>query len=431
MTRFKLPKVKDRPTLVVSDKNGKIYDIPSLEACGMEGGRFFRLSPHELIKIPYGSEFFMLPGRVPIGYDSDERSFVTLEDHLAVAAFASPGYTITYNSAYREIGSPDILPLFSYGAVAFYKGEFYIAAVRVDREPRQDLRLMDIRFVRRNVKRYRKLFPLNRLIRHLEGCALEYGCPAAKNFFLSRYEGPLPTSPYCNAYCIGCISHQPPGGCSVTQPRIKFVPSAEEIAETALHHIRNVKDPVVSFGQGCEGEPLLVGKTIEKAVRSIRKETSKGIININTNASRPKVIARLFDAGLDSMRVSLNSTQELYYKRYYRPKGYGYKDVIESVKAAKGRGGFVSLNYLVIPGLTDSVEEFRSLRRLIRSLKIDMIQWRNMNYDPLRYFASMKIPPYNSDLIGMKNLIRAVKREFPHIMTGYFNPSKARINRNK
>ena len=35
----------------------------------------------------------------------------------------------------------------------------------------------------------------NRLFRHLETCALTYGCPAAKNLFLCRYEAPLPTSP--------------------------------------------------------------------------------------------------------------------------------------------------------------------------------------------------------------------------------------------
>ncbi len=421
--------MKDRPALIVSDKNGRIYDIPGLEACGMEGGRFFRLSPGDLLKMPHGSELFTLPERAPVGYDGRKKAFVVLEGYHALAAFVSPGYTITYNSAYRETGSPSKLPLFAYGAAAFYKGGFYAAAVRVDRELRQDLRLMDMRFARRNVKSYISRYPHNRLIRHLKGCALEYGCPAAKNFFLGRYEGPLPTSPYCNAYCIGCISHQPPGGCSVTQPRIRFVPSAGEIAETALHHIKNVKDPVVSFGQGCEGEPLLVGATIEKAVRLIRRETGKGIININTNASRPGAVARLFDAGMDSMRVSLNSAQELYYARYYKPRGYGFRDVIQSVKTAKRKGGFVSVNYLVMPGFTDTVGERRSFLKLVEALKIDMVQWRNLNYDPLRYFTELKVPMGPRLPVGMKKTIFSIKKSFPHVISGYFNPSKARIRR--
>ncbi|MBL7070748.1 MAG: radical SAM protein [Candidatus Omnitrophica bacterium] len=397
----------------------------------MKGGNFFRLRSRELIKLPYGSEIFMLPGRAPVGYSAGSGKFVTPSDNYAVAAFVPPGRTITYNSAYREAGSPKTLPLFAYGAVAFYKGDFYAAAVQVDRELRQDLRLMDAALVSKNVKRYRKLYPSNRLIRHLEGCALKYGCPAAKNFFLERYEGPLPTSPHCNAYCIGCISHQPAGGCSITQPRIKFVPSAEEIAETALHHIGKVKDPVVSFGQGCEGEPLLVGKIIEKAVTLIRKSTGKGIININTNASRPDTIKRLFKAGMDSMRVSLNSAQEPHYIRYYKPRGYRYKDVIRSIREAKKARGFVSINYLTMPGFTDTKEEFDSLRKLIRNCKIDMIQWRNLNFDPARYFKELRIPFSDSKFLGMRRVISAIKKEFPHVLTGYFNPSRQRIRRKR
>ena len=62
-----------------------------------------------------------------------------------------------------------------------------------------------------------------------------------------------------------------------------FLPKPEEIAGIALFHIAHVKDPIVSFGQGCEGEPLLAGDVIEKAIRIIRRETARGTINMNTN----------------------------------------------------------------------------------------------------------------------------------------------------
>jgi len=62
----------------------------------------------------------------------------------------------------------------------------------------------------------------------------------------------------------------------------------------ALFHIGNVKDAVVSFGQGCEGEPLLSGEAIEGAIRIVRQKTSRGVINLNTNASKPDTIKRLF-----------------------------------------------------------------------------------------------------------------------------------------
>ena len=429
---------KDIPALIIADKNKKIYEVPFLEATGMKGGRFFRLDPGKLIKLHPDSELFFLPSRIPVGFDPETGEYIKVEKSpfkkstqpcYAVAAFLSPGYTATYSASYREKGEPSILPLFSYAAVTFYKGEFYATGIRVDREKRQELAGMDQRLINENIGKFRRSFPKNRLIRHLERCALTYCCPAAKNFFLQRYEGPLPTSPKCNARCIGCISHQPGGRCPVTQPRIRFIPTPEEISQTALVHLNAVRDPVVSFGQGCEGEPLMAGETLVKAVDLIRRKTKKGIINLNTNASRPDIIKKLFDAGLDSIRVSLNSVQEDHYNAYYKPCGYSFRDVMRSIKEAKKAGGFVSINYLIMPGFTDSKGEFNALKRFLSRTNVDMIQWRNLNYDPIAYFKDLKIDIKPESMIGVENVIKGVHEEFPRLMKGYFNPSLGRMRR--
>jgi MoaA/NifB/PqqE/SkfB family radical SAM enzyme len=431
---------KERPKLLVADKKGRIYDVPHLEATGMKGGEYFRLDPGKLVKLHPDSELFVLPDRKPVGYDPGRGQFIQVgrdpfarrdEPCYAVAAFLSPGYTGTYSASYRERGKVRLLPLFSYAAVAFYRNEFYAAGIRVDREKRQELRGMDTGALRKNIKLFRKLFPKNRLVRHLETCALTYGCPAAKNFFLKRYEGPLPTSPACNARCAGCISYQPGKDCFVTQPRITFVPTPEEVAEVALFHLKEVADPVVSFGQGCEGEPLMAHKVLEKAVKLIRRSTSKGIVNLNTNASCPDIISRLFEEGLDSMRVSMNSVRRPYYSAYYMPRGYDFTDVLRSIKNAKEAGGFVSINYLVMPGFTDSRQETESLLRFLKKTGIDMIQWRNLNYDPAAYFRKLKISVRREDMIGMDALIQMVGKEHPRVMKGYFNPSKGRMKRTR
>ena len=407
--------------LLVSDRRGKIFEVPELEAVGMKAGRFFNLSMSDLIKLPATSEIFRLPDRAAISYDSVKQSFVWDENHVAVAAFLPPGYTVTYNSAYMEIGRPGLLPLFAYAACAVHKGDIYATAVRVDKSLCHDSRRMDMALVKKKILVLKKIFGTNRLIGHLERCALCYECPNAKNFFLSRYEAPLPTSPACNARCAGCISYQPKTGCPVTQPRIKFIPRPEEIAEIALYHIDNVKDPLLSFGQGCEGEPLLSSDVIEESIRLIRSKTLKGAINMNTNGSRPLAVARLFDAGLDSIRVSLNSAREQFYSSYYKPKGYLFKDVLRSIEEAKKRKGFVSLNYLTMPGFTDSEDEFGALKKLVEKRHIDMIQWRNLNYDPLRYFKELKISPSFKEMIGIKETIERLKKDFPMLKAGYFN----------
>ena len=429
-----------RPSLLMADDKGKIYDIPDIEPAGMKAGHYFRLKPADLIELHPDSELFLMPLRNPIGFDMNSGKFVEFSENpisskkepcYAVAAFVAPGYTAAFSAAFKRRKDAPTLPLFSYAAAAFYKGRFYAAAVRVDFEKRQELAGMDMDTLKKNVREIRALFPTNRLVKHLERCALTYCCPAGKNFFLKRYEAPLPTSPKCNASCRGCISFQPGEKIPVTQPRITFVPTPEEVAEVALFHISNVKDPVVSFGQGCEGEPLMVGKVLVDAVRLIRKSTSKGMINLNSNASKPDIVAKLFDAGLDSIRVSVNSVRKESYHKYYRPRGYSFGDVMSSVRVAKKASGFVSVNYLVMPGFTDSKPEISAFRRFLKNTGVDMIQWRNLNYDHQLYFKEMGELPPPGDISGIKTLIKSIKKDFPQVMQGYFNPSRARIKRHK
>ena len=253
---------RESPKLLAADANGKIRDIPYLEAAGMKGGLFFKLDPVELIKLPFGSRLFKLPLRFPVGRDTRSGNFVSLKGYLAVAAFISPGFTSTHSVAYRERGRPAGLPLFSYTACAFYKDDFYAAAVRVDSARCHDPRFIDMAAVGRAIREIKKTFHGNRVVAQLARCALIYGCPGAQNFFIGRYEGPLPVSPECNASCAGCISRQASGRCRGSQPRIRVTPFPEEVAEAALFHIGRVKRPVVSFGQGCEGEPLLRARVI-------------------------------------------------------------------------------------------------------------------------------------------------------------------------
>jgi MoaA/NifB/PqqE/SkfB family radical SAM enzyme len=158
----------------------------------------------------------------------------------------------------------------------------------------------------------------------------------------------VPVSPACNANCIGCISFQPVEETIVsTQDRLTFRPSPEEIVEFTVPHLETAPYPLISFGQGCEGEPLLMWETIRDAIVEIRKHTNKGSININTNGSKPDAVKVLCDAGLNSIRVSTNSAREHIYTPYYRPNNYEFADIIESLKIVRNNGGWTSINYFV------------------------------------------------------------------------------------
>lgn len=415
--------LKRIPNLVYSDGKGNIYDIPELEMAGRAGFDFVRINPDDLIELPEGSQLFELPMRKPVGFDRKTGKMVVLEDGWAVAAFLAPAHTQFFLSAYEKDDGAPILPLFAYTAVGWLDGKFYVPAVRVDPDKRQDCDQFDQNLVIKNVYKKFKRYPNNRLIRHLgENCALRYLCPAARNYFLGRWEAPIPTSPGCNANCIGCISYQPQEtGVPSTQDRLTFMPDVDEIVEIAVPHLESAPRPVVSFGQGCEGEPLLVWELIRDAIKEIRKRTKRGIININTNASKPEAIEQLCMAGLDSVRVSLNSAIPEIYHRYYRPNNYTFEDVLESIKIARRYNCWVSVNYFVFPGMTDWIEEYQAMRKLIRETDISMIQWRNFNIDPDWYLELIGVERETQKL-GVKNVMKLLKEEFPFLAYGYFNP---------
>ena len=89
-------------------------------------------------------------------------------------------------------------------------------------------------------------------------------------------------------------------------------------------------------------------------------------------------------------------------------------------------GGWTSINYFVLPGVTDSVEEYEALRKLIRDTGLKMIQWRNFNIDPDWYFEKVGMPEIEESL-GVKQMMRLLQEEFPTLKFGYFNPPIERI----
>jgi len=420
---------------VVANEEGEIFDLNGFAATGMSGSALVPLFVDDTRPMPYGSELMRLPERKPILYNLATAQMETLNENpyfpgqriYPVAVFNSPGYLVSHLCAFRENSKALPLPLFSYGAAGWHRGKFRSAAVVVDRERRQDLRLMKAEDVIAGIKKIRPKMPRNRLRRHLEDCALHYGCPAAKNFFLGRYEAPLPTSPRCNARCRGCLSLQMSRAVPVSQERIAFTPSDDEIAEVALEHIRRVPEGIVSFGQGCEGDPLLAAEVIEPAIRKIRAATLRGTIHMNTNGSRPDILATLFEAGLDSLRISLNSVREICYAAYFRPKGYGFADVVKSIQLAIRRKKFVALNYLNCPGFTDTPEEAEALVRFLRQHRINLIQWRNLNIDPVRHLKEMNLAAVHSRPLGIPKLLGRIRKTFPDLKHGYYNPPREKF----
>ncbi len=277
--------LKALPHLLFADPQGRIFEHPYFRMAAFSGNRPAPLFPSDLMPMPEFSKLFYLPDCPPIGLDPETGRYRTVSEAeiegrqtpcLAVAAFPEPGLVRTHLPAADYSAKKYTLPMWGYTAVGFKRGRYRIAAFRVENNPRWDPRNYDDRTLLPAVRAYRKKQPPGPLVRHLLGCAVDNHCFAAKNLFLGRWEAPLPVSRRCNARCLGCLSLQHEGTCAVSQQRLSFKPEREEIVDLAVGHLEKAPEAVVSFGQGCEGEPLTEARLIAASIREIRRRTVAG-----------------------------------------------------------------------------------------------------------------------------------------------------------
>ncbi len=412
------------PYMVFADADGNIFEDTRYLAVGRSGYNVYPLTVEDFIELPTGSDLFTLPGRRPYGLNPQTGEMDIREDVQAVASLNAPAYTQLYMAAFGtdEENAPT-LPLFCYTVVGWLDNKFWTTAVRIDPDERQDLENFNQDQIVEITNERLLKHEGNRLIEHLgNNCSKRYECPAARNFFIGRWECPIPVSPACNSNCLGCISFQPQEH-ELTSPqdRLTFIPTVDEILEFTIPHLETAERPIVSFGQGCEGEPLLVWQLIRDVILKIREKTQRGIINVNTNGSKPKAVEELMKAGLNSIRVSTNSARKNIYESYYLPNNYEFQDIRESARIVRQYGGWASINYFTFPGMTDQEEEYEALRDFIKYSDLSMIQWRNFNIDPDWYLGKIGITELKEG-IGVGTVMQKIREEFPHLAYGYFNP---------
>lgn len=375
----------------------------------------------EISLMPYATELCMLPGRDPMGIFKGNRKhyFKSGQDSVTAVAMLPPsGYTRTLLPAYH-VKKNIQLPFFGYTMAGYSEDNLYIAAVRTDHSLRWDPTQYNSPDLKNKIKKKLKKFPQNRLLKHLAHCAEEYHCYNAQNIFYDRWEGGIPTSTSCNAGCEGCISRKRKSGAEAPQDRITFVPSLEEIVEIAVPHL-NMGRAIISFGQGCEGEPSLQGELIARSIKAIREKTDRGTLHMNSNGSNPEILKKLIASGLDSIRISMNSAIEETYNPFFRPATFRFKDVKESVKIAVEEGLFVSINLLTMPGINDNENEVEQLLKFLDEYKPSMVQMRNLNMDPELFFS--KMPTLKGKAIGIVQLLKNFKERYgDKLIVGNFN----------
>jgi pyruvate-formate lyase-activating enzyme len=428
------------PSLLFADDRGRVYDHPELLAAVRSGDDV--AAPIERgVALPEGAALTFLPGRRPVGVDPATGALAVLREVKvgrrtlvphAVGATLPPGWTRTFLPAAARpplatVAEAPVLPQWAYTAAALGPDGPVAWALHTDRRGHWSPGAHSTPDLPRLVART-LAESANPIYRQLSRCALEWRCFTAQNTFYGRDEGAIPSSAACNAACIGCLSEQQEGMPPASHERIRRAPTAEEMADVAVRHLERAEGRVmVSFGQGCEGEPLTRWKEIERAIQLVRARTSRGSIHANTNGSLPDALGRLVEAGLDSVRISLNSASPDLYAAYYRPVGYALEDVVRSIRAAKERGAYVALNLLTFPGVTDREGEAGRLCALVRDGGVDQVQTRPLAIDPDVYMGVARGRGAGGPALGVRALVAALRAARPGLVVGNF--SRARTER--
>lgn len=406
--------------LVYMDGNGNLQTDPDLLAVGINGCQV-EVADESWVDLPSGGELLLLPSRLPLGFNKGDCQVEVVEGVIAVAAILPMGYTRTLLPGY-EIDEFQELPLFGYTAVGAVNGRLKVAALKTDEQLKWNPIYYNTTDLGRLTEGMVRQFPKNRILKQLTKCALEYHCLTAQNLFYRRWEAGIPASPYCNADCLGCISKQPAECCPAPQSRIDFIPEEREIVELGVGHLVEAPDGIISFGQGCEGEPSLQKELLVNSLRAIRKATSKGTININSNAGYTEAIKALSDSGLDSIRVSLFSAIPEHYNFYHRPQRYSLANVRESLQYATDNNLRVAINLLLYPGFSNQKEETAALKELIAVTGIHQIQLRNLNIDPEK--MAPILDGNHGELPTVAEWINDLQREFPQLQIGSYTRPK-------
>lgn len=422
------------PRLLLALPDGTVTEHPTLLAPVRAGDDVGVAGADErAIPLPDGATLANLPGQRPVGIDPDSGELVTLREVKAgkrlvvpdaVAAVLPPGYTRTYLPASHRTALSQPLPQWAYTAAGWDGDGIVVHAIHTDRRRHWGAGTHSTPDLAPRVEARREE---SRLTRQLAKCALEYRCFTAQNVFYEQDEGAIPASTGCNSRCIGCISEKPEDSeAPASHERMDGPPTAEEMAALGIHHLVHASESMagramVSFGQGCEGEPLTRAVHIARAIKLIRAATGRGSVNINTNGSRPEALQKLIDAGLDACRISLNSARKPLYEAYYRPNdGYTWESVRESFARARDGGVYIALNLLTFPGITDREGEVDALAALIDEFGVGQVQTRNLALDPESYLKVARESVAAGPALGVAEMIRRLKAARPGLVVGNF-----------
>jgi len=369
-------------TAVHTDRAGRIVVAADYGAAALTGDQVRPLESG--VPLPRDARLVPLPDRAALGIDRGGRPRALGAQRWAVGAILTPGHLRTHLPACTQ--GDDLTPLepLGYAAVAGDADEALLVAALLTGESPAPAAPTEAALAGAITAGLRA-HPSSGALRQLARCARDHTGAAAADVFLGRGDAPLP----------------------VGSDRI----AAIDLAEIAIAHLSG-GGTGVTFGLACLGEPLATPRVVADAASRIREALPAARIAICTNASSAAAIGRVAEAGVDALVVRLASARAETYERLHPARDVRWPDVRGGIRQAVASGLTVTIELLVLPGLTDRVEEADALVELLRELPSgSVLRLRDLAADP---YALLRANPGSAPQ-GVEALVERLRREAPGV----------------
>ena len=368
-------------TAVHTDRAGRIVVAADYGAAALFGDHARALD--SAIPLPPDARLVPLPERDAVGIDHQGHPRTLGPQRWAVGAILPPGHLRTRLPAFT--GRDDVPPLeaLAYTAVAAGADGAIVVAALLTGESPPPARPTDA-VLARAITAGLRAHPSSGTLRQLARCARDHASAAAADVFVGRGDGTLPVT-----------------GRS----------GAADLAEIAIAHLAGGGSGV-TFGLACEGDPLATPRVVADAAVRIRAAVPGARVAIRTNAASAAAIGRVAEAGVDTLIVQLASARADTYERIAAPRDARWPDVRGGIRQAVASGLTVTIELLVLPGLTDRAAEADALITLLRELPAgSVLRLRDLEADP---YSVLRANP-GAEPRGVEALVERLRVEAAHV----------------
>lgn len=379
------------PNLLFADKNGNIYDHPTLKMTGKTNS--FDIVPYEteLTELPSKHKINFLEGAVPLGYDQEKARIVEFEGGFPVYITPPKGYIRVLMPSFKMLKNTNMLHE-EYTAVGFTDDTFYFPGIKVDiltEDITEILSFKDIiaKFDQTN----------NRLI---------------KNFLkMSRKTfGEVETlTPFGNEIILD----------------FKYLGEVKssEIYELIDIYCREQKLPVVTFRNVSSSE-----NSFDSFIEVLRlcSKLSPLTINVDNPILPNAQIKKILEYQPHSITIPLISPSDSFLvKNVSLALGLGEKhndNVQKITEIFEKYGTHIFINLLTLPGFTDRSGNVQNIVDFLNTYRINSLKLSNMKTDISTVFQGEE--SLKEELLGIRTMLKMLKKSCKGLRFSVFGRHK-------